>query len=88
MSTDGVNYTVSIEKYAERHFIKSFSKKYKGAWNITQTAIIEQLRRFDVLVGVTSSTEKILVKGNRYIVKHDFKIAGTKESAKTDVYPV
>ena len=84
MSTaDGDNYTVSIEKYAERHFIKSFSKKYKGAWNITQIAIVEQFRRFVVLVGATNNTEKILIKDSQYIVKHDFKIAGTKESTKT-----
>ena len=44
MSTN-VNYTVEVEKYAERHFIASFKKKYKGAWDITWKALEDEFKR-------------------------------------------
>lgn len=38
------NYSVRIERFAERHFIKSFEKKYKSHWGITLRAITAELR--------------------------------------------
>lgn len=35
------NYCVVIEKYAQRHYIEKFAKKYGRAWDIT----LEALRR-------------------------------------------
>lgn len=83
MSTDGVNYSVVIEKYAERHYIKGFSRKYRGAWDATFMALTEQFRRIDRVVGVVETTNRIHVCDSKYIAKHDFKIAATNDSAKT-----
>jgi hypothetical protein len=44
------NYSVQIEDFAQRHFIKSFEKKYKGHWDITLQAIFAALERIDMLL--------------------------------------
>jgi hypothetical protein len=51
-------YTVSIERYAYNHFIKSFSKKYRNAWETTYIAIDNTLARIDNFL-LTSKAEKI-----------------------------
>ena len=83
MSTKEENYEVSIEKYAEKHFIKVFKKKYRNAWEITETAIIQELERVDNVLGKTDRAEIIYNCPQKCIIKLNFKIAGTKESAKT-----
>lgn len=76
------NYSVQIEGFAERHFIKSFEKKYKTHWDFTLRAIIAELERIDTLL-LTSRAETICDAGDVKIVKTRFTVAGTKESAKT-----
>jgi hypothetical protein len=76
------NYSVSVESYAQRHFIKNFKKKYKGAWDITWRAITAELCRFDSLLD-TSIAETITVSGNIRIAKTEFRVHGTNESKKT-----
>lgn len=83
MSTNGGNYEVLIEEYAKRHYIKVFKKKYKGSWDVTETAIIQVIRRIDNILGLTDKAEIIYDCKRKSLVKLDFKIAGTKESAKT-----
>jgi len=79
MSTD---YGITIEKFAERHFIKSFEKKYKGAWDITWKAIEEEFKRFDSL-SETSIAEIITDVDNVKICKTEFRVVRTKESRKS-----
>lgn len=76
------NYTVVIQPLAERHYFKNFSRKYKGAWDITWRAIGEELRRFDSLL-TTTIAEVITCNGNIRIAKTEFRVAGTRESRKT-----
>lgn len=76
------NYAVMFEVFAERHFIKSFQKKYQGKWDITRRAIIAEFERIDSLL-LTDRAETISDKGGTKIVKTKFKMAGTQESAKT-----
>lgn len=76
------NYSVSIEQYAQRHYIKNFKKKYKGAWDITLRAICQELQRFDSLLD-TSVAETITTSGNVRIAKTEFRVHGTNESKKT-----
>lgn len=76
------NYSVQIEAFAERHFIKSFSKKYKNKWDVTLIAILAELARIDMLLQ-TDKAETILDTEDFKIVKTKFKIAGTGESAKS-----
>ena len=77
-----INYSVQIEEFAERHFIKSFQKKYKNKWDFTLRAIIAELERIDTLL-LTDRAETICDTDGIKIIKTKFKVAGTKESAKT-----
>lgn len=86
MSTN--EYSVFIEEFADRHFIRSFAKKYKGKqWNITIIAIKEILARYDNIAPQNRSTDSkldIICPCNGYIlVKLDFRIAGSNVSAKS-----
>lgn len=79
MSTSS-NYVVEVEKYAERHFISSFKKKYRGAWDITWKAIEEELKRIETLIGVNNYVETIKSERDLLICKTEFRVAGTQES--------
>lgn len=76
------NFSVTIEDFAERHFIKSFQKKYQGQWDMTRLAIVAELERIDNLLR-TDRAETISDVGGVSIVKTKFRVVGTKESAKT-----
>ncbi|MDP3014904.1 MAG: hypothetical protein Q8N28_00545 [bacterium] len=74
------NYTVIIERYAERHFISKFKKKYKRAWDVTWTAVHEEFKRIDTLIGQTNIAETITEVGDVRICKTEFRVHGTQES--------
>ncbi len=44
------NYSVKIEDFAQKHFIKGFEKKYNNHWDVTLKAIIFGLERIDALL--------------------------------------
>ena len=71
-----ISYAVVVEKFAERHYISKFRKKHKNAWDITWNAIVEQFKRFELLVGVGSIIEIISDAGDVKICKMEFRIAG------------
>jgi hypothetical protein len=75
-----VNNSVLIEDFAQSHFIKSFKKKYKGAWDVTWAGINEELKRIDTLIGQTAIVETITHSGDIRICKTEFRVHGTKES--------
>lgn len=77
------NYSVQIEDFAERYFIKSFKKKYSSKWDVTLNAIVFQLERIDNLILTTNKATTIVDGGDIKIIKTEFKIAGSNESAKT-----
>ncbi|MDA3802534.1 MAG: hypothetical protein PF488_01380 [Patescibacteria group bacterium] len=74
-----INYSVDIEKYATKHFIKSFEKKYNKAWDITLDALKRELMSFDILLS-KSIAEIITERNNIKICKLEFKVAGTNKS--------
>jgi hypothetical protein len=76
------NYSVQIEKFAERHYIKNFEKKYKSHWDVTLRAITAELERIDALIN-TDRAETIHDVNGVKIIKTKFRVFGTKESAKT-----
>jgi len=76
------NFSVIIEVFAQKHFIKSFEKKYKIKWDLTWQYIKEELARIDNLL-LTSRAETITDAGNIKIIKTKFRVVDTKESAKT-----
>jgi hypothetical protein len=75
-----IRYTVTVEEYAQRHYIRTFAKKYKGAWDLTFEVLREEFERFDILLQ-KSIAEEITDKNSDIIIcKTEFKIAGTQES--------
>jgi hypothetical protein len=75
-STD---YKVTVEQFVERHYIKSFAKKYKGAWDFTLNLLVKEFEQIDLLFE-KSIAETIAGPGNIKICKTEFKIAGTNQS--------
>ncbi len=75
------NYSVRIEKYAERHFIKSFEKKHISHWEPTLKAIVFFLERIDSLLQ-TDKAEIISDRDGIKIIKTKFTVAKSGESAK------
>ena len=76
-------FSVTIEEFAERHFIKTFLKKYKNNWLLTFAAVKGELKRIDTFIKSTDKAETIVDAGNIKIVKTKFRVVGTKESAKS-----
>jgi len=74
-----ISYSVSTNAFAERHYLKEFTKKYKRAWEITYKALSEELQRFDSLL-TTSVAEIITASGDTLIAKIEFRVAGTTKS--------
>lgn len=74
------NYEVFIEPFADRHYIKTFAKKYKKAWDFTISALIREFQSFDIILEKTIAEE--ITDGNADVVicKTEFKISGTRES--------
>lgn len=83
MSINFESYCVSFTDYAEGHYIKKFERKYKEKWKETRDSIESFLERIDTVIGVTNRAEVIFVSGKLKIIKLEFKIAGTNESAKS-----
>ncbi len=73
------NYNVVFAEFAKRHFIKSFKKKYKNAWEPTLIALRFEFGNFDLLFQ-KSIAEKIVDSSTISICKTEFKIAGTNIS--------
>lgn len=74
-----INYSVVLEEYAKRHYVSKFKKKYKGAWDVTWEAIVEEFKRMDSLFE-TSIVETIVTTANIKICKTEFRVAKTQES--------
>jgi len=72
-------YVVSVKSFVERHYIKNFKKKYKGAWDITWSALEKEFQNLDVLF--ERNIAKIIIDAqNIKICKIEFRVAGTKHS--------
>lgn len=74
-----IDYTVLVTPFTERHYIKSFEKKYKKAWKETWYGLRLEFSSFDTHRR-DSATEKITEKENIAIYKTKFRVAGTKQS--------
>ena len=73
-----IRYIVKIEKFAESHYIKKFSKKYNNFWDKTLKGIMLELERFD---NYKEETPISSLK-NIHIFKKEFRVAGTNFSKK------
>lgn len=85
MSISNDGYRVIFEDYVSRHYIKDFEKKYKGAWLTTRKALVSEFRNIDMLInsGRTNPPIHRTDDNTQWIVKHEFIVAGLKESKKT-----
>ncbi len=85
MSINNDGYRVIFENYVTRHYIKDFEKKYKGAWLTTRKALVSEFRNIDMLInsGRTNPPIHRTSDNTQWIVKHEFVIAGLKESRKS-----
>ena len=73
-------YEVIIESFTERHFIKTFAKKYKGAWDLTLGFLVAEFKFIDVLF-LKNTAEYITDRwADIALCKTEFKIAGTRIS--------
>ena len=75
------NYSCSWSKYAERHYAKVFSKRYKSAWQTTRDDITDVCKRIDSMLAYKRA-DLIFDNGLQKIVKLDFAVAGTRISPK------
>lgn len=75
------NYSCTWSKYAERHYAKVFSKRYKSAWEATRDDITDVCKRIDSVLRYNRA-DLIFDDGLYKIVKLDFAVAGTRTSPK------
>ena len=83
MSINGPDYRVHVSEYAKRHYIKAFIKNYKNLWSETEKSVFILLTKLDNVIGTTNRVEIIHNKDCYKIIKVDFKIFGTDQSAKS-----
>lgn len=76
------NYSVEFEVLTERHYIKTFAKKYKGAWADTLKDIEEVCKRIDAVLEYRRA-DLISITGQYKLVKLDFAVEGTRISPKS-----
>lgn len=80
---DQCKYNVVFEPFAERHFMKSFAKKYKSSWAKTRDYIEFMCGRIDnVLESQRADLIAVSSDGRYRLVKLDFAIFGIKMSPK------
>ena len=80
---DQCRYNVVFEAFAERHFMKSFAKKYKSKWMKTRDYIEFMCGRIDnVLESQRADLIASSLDGCYRLVKLDFAIFGIKMSPK------
>jgi hypothetical protein len=76
------NYSVVFDPFTERNYIKSFSKKYKTAWEKTEQDIAEVCKRIDTMLEY-SRADLISINLHYKLVKLDFAVEGTHISPKS-----
>ena len=74
-----MEYGVVFELFAQRHYIKNFAKKYKGAWTATESYLRLEFTKIDLLF-LKSIAETISDFEEIKLCKTEFKIAGTEVS--------
>jgi hypothetical protein len=82
-----MRYQVVFQHFTERHYSKTFAKKYSGAWDKTRKALLIEFTYADLLFS-KSIAEIICVSpdGNIQICKTEFKILGTNVSRHASGY--
>lgn len=74
-----IKHEVVFEPFTERHFVRTFQKKYRGAWETTRAFLMQEFAFVGTLFQ-KSIAETIVDAGDIKICKTEFKIAGTNQS--------
>ena len=82
-----MKYQVVLLPFTDRHYIKSFAKKYPGAWDKTLKALVLEFTYVELLFK-TNIAEIICVSEDNdiEICKTEFKILGTNISRHASGY--
>lgn len=76
-----MKYQVVFLPFTERHYIKSFAKKYQGAWDKTHKALTLEFTQVDLLFQKTIAEVISVSPDNKVkICKIEFKLLGTDVS--------
>ena len=75
-------YKVEITPAAHKRYIKKLEKRHKNNWGVTLRALSEATKRIDALLLTDKAEAFHAIDGHR-LVKIDFTIAGSGQSAKT-----
>ena len=75
-------YQVEITPAAQRRYIKKFEKKHKGHWRVTLASLKEGIKRIEALL-LTDKAEVLHATDSHRLIKIYFRMAGSKQSAKT-----
>ena len=78
-----MKYSVLFLPFTDRHYTRTFAKKYKGAWDKTLKSLVVEFTFVDVLLE-KSIAETICVSSDNdiRICKTEFKILGTEVSRR------
>ena len=77
-----IKYTVKIEPFAESHYLKKISKKYKKSFLVPWSAFELMLQKFDLMLMRDNTNSVVTVNDNVAICKTEFKIM-PNESTKS-----
>lgn len=82
-----MKYRVIFEPFTERHFIKSFAKKYPGAWEKTFKALVLEFTLVELLFQKEiAEVISVSTANDIQICKTEFKILGTNVSRHASGY--
>ena len=81
-TAESLHYSCVWREFAERHYAKTFSKKYKSSWLTTRNDIDDMCRRIDRVLEFARA-DLIASIGSYKLVKLDFAVAGTRTSPKS-----
>lgn len=81
MFIEDIDFKVRFSEYSKKHYKKKFQKKYATQWEITETAIIESLKR---VYGLQTTNRLNCIQYYEYygLFKFAFSVAGTQKSPK------
>ena len=78
------NYKVVLADFADRHYVKDFSKKYKSHWPTTLDVILELCRRIDRMLDFGRQQASLIKTVDQHqLVKLEFAVVGTRKSSKS-----
>ena len=77
-----IKYTVKIEAFAESHYLKKISKKYKKSFLLPWSAFMLMLQKFDLMLERDNTNVIVNISDNIAICKTEFKIM-PNESTKS-----